>query len=366
MLRKDIEDVVRKIWIRIELSTYSLGVPFAITFVLAAHGFQKKYIYPLLVGALIGVFVTLVYTPIRKVRLENFFKRLEKANLSPQELEDIRVDIHNLPMREVIVIQIRWIFGLTSAMFYFFTQVAFEWYLFLPSIMVYFMISVLNGLGAYLITETSLADFVSKEYFKDTMVRKERVSFYSLGKKILLASFGIIWNLSIATSYLLYVYTKEIVKPQYIEVTILLLFFFSMTFTIGLSMILANNLKKSTQMITNVMEKFSIGNLQAEATLSSSDEIGLLSYSMNSFSRKISLTLEQIKEGSKRLSNYSQKLDSDSERALSEIQSQSKTISDLYSSTESLNSSSGEILNKSEKNLSQIEKTNALFSELTR
>ncbi|MDX1958194.1 MAG: methyl-accepting chemotaxis protein, partial [Leptospiraceae bacterium] len=46
--------------------------------------------------------------------------------------------------------------------------------------------------------------------------------------------------------------------------------------------------------------------------------------------------------------------------------SQSKTISDLYSSTESLNSSSGEILNKSEKNLSQIEKTNALFSELTR
>ncbi|HMY70070.1 MAG TPA: methyl-accepting chemotaxis protein, partial [Leptospiraceae bacterium] len=318
----------------VEAVTYFLAVPFGLVFLFFSASYELKEIRAISFGAAAACIMTIIiFYPIRRNKIDSVLGG-NSVFQEKEHLKKMNEMLHSIPRFESFLISIRWLAGITAALFFSHLAEPAGGVRILSFAVLYFLMFPVNWISAYLAAENSVNPLFMHPAFSEISSVSE-YKIMTFRSKIFCCFSAVVLQLAVPFSFLMYMFWRDLIKFQHLEMTLGLFLFFAILLSYFVSRMLLENFSFSVDMIREISEEFSSGNFQLKANPLISRE---LSQPLNSLREKMAAISERIKSESEELLKCANRMNLLAEDKKQEISRQSSSIGEISAAMDELNS----------------------------
>ncbi len=350
--------------LRQDLTTYLLPVPLAVYAGVVCGNMTGEKAIALIAGLVIG---SLPVTEalgliLRYRRLWPLMKRLSAETLSTEDRDDIKRRLLGEPVREGIANVMRWSIGPTTAIITaeLFTSMGSQSYI--AGSIVTIMTLPAAFVYAYFISEGRMGQLLSDRRLMDADIGAGRS--FTLHRKILAAFFSLVWYPVVIFGSIYYFDKGGHIAIEHIELHLIGIVTMLAVVLLFIASQVSTSLRISIGNVTDGVDLLSQGDLTADLTVISSDELGHISGRLIAMKGVLHEVLHKISSGSQHLGSESERLAMDIKQLSDRGRDIASTVEEMSASIEELTGTGESIADNSKAQSGQIENAGNFFRGL--
>lgn len=344
----------------IEGVTYFLSVPFGVVFLFFSASYELKEVKAVSFGAAAACVITImIFYPIRRMKIDSV-AIAENSLLNKERVAEINSILHSIPKFESVLISVRWFVGIAAALFFSHLAEPAGKVRILSFAVLYVLIFLTNWISAYLAAENSVNPLFMHPAFSEAAPLSEYKAM-TFRSKIFCCFSAIVLQLVIPFSFLMYMFSIDLVNFEYLGITLGLFLFFAILLSFFVSRMLLENFSFSVNIIREISEEFSSGNFKLKANSQISRE---LSDPLNSLRERMIVISDKIRSESEELLKCANRMNLLAEEKKEEVFRQSTSVQEISLVMDELNNITIFIMDKVNEADLQMKTTNSLLSEL--
>ncbi len=371
-MKSSIPSTSKFLWqlsLKLELITYLQGVPIGVVFIVMAAGFQGDKLIAFVIGVLVAVTTTLLVPAIRWQLLKHIIappiKVGGQGETIGQEILKRKIALLNFPQWQPLIVTIQWALGINIAYWTTNSIISLSRVETLPYVILWFMIIGINACSHFFVSEIELSSLLSRQEMRDVELAANDYRKISLRQRFIftLASITILpviflsyFILALKSSY------SEVYPIEYgLAIAACLLSFMIYT----TSNLFLNSLRKNSRTIADIALAMASGKIQDQMPLISTDELGQVSQSVNTFLSKINSVISGIQSEARTLRGRSETLATNTTLFYANAQDQAAAYEEMAAAVEELAASGSSVLLQANNQDEQVKIANTAVEELS-
>lgn len=347
-----------KLFIRTESFVYLVPIPLVLYFGLLCLEFTFEKLFWFGIASLIGgVSGLIVGISIRYAQLLPLLKELRKTENNKEKDIQLKINFLDYPRKEGWNVVIRWSVGASLAFFLLEYSVNLKLVELIAIPYAVLLALPISYSSFYFITENCITELLKESRLRNLFDPSLFRNKLSLEKKIFLNTLSIIILSSGCIGYLFYFVNAGLLKFSY---PIMVISIFVLAFTIFIYIVtqnLSNAIRANHEIISHSLSEIASGKISIRIPLVSKDEYGLMAYDLIQVVISLRKIVESLRKIISELTEYSKKMESNSENLSQSIIKQSKTFQNFIIKLEEINQATQISESNSKKNNQIMQET---------
>ncbi len=179
-----------KLTTRLEIYTNMIVVPLAMYFVIISSGIHGDKLIAFLIGSIIAASIAAVIGTI--TRIIKLSKILSEVDGAEPDYYNIKLKLLSYPRTEVIIISLRWIFGVTGMYFIYSGLADVNFWEFIPIPIAIILTLSVNSVISYFTTENMLSSYHNNPAIRKVMIVRDAYKLFDIFKRTVLIVFSVL------------------------------------------------------------------------------------------------------------------------------------------------------------------------------